>query len=68
MYCHSPSLPLACGQKETPPKYEEQTVSPSQQCSSTPVGFGQGFLSKEQCDNTRESPKTWLQLIFTYSL
>jgi hypothetical protein len=27
-------------------------VSPSQQRSSTPVGFGQGFLSKQQCDNT----------------
>jgi len=26
------------------------------QCSSTPVGFGQGFLTKEQCDNTGASP------------
>jgi hypothetical protein len=26
------------------------------QCSSTPVGFGQGFLSKEQRDNTKPSP------------
>jgi hypothetical protein len=27
----------------------------SRQCSSTPVGFGQGFLSKEQRDNTGTS-------------
>jgi hypothetical protein len=27
-------------------------VSPSRQCSSTPVGISQGFLSKDQCDNT----------------
>jgi len=33
-----------------------QLVSPSRQCSSTPVGFGQGFLSKEQRDNTAASP------------
>jgi hypothetical protein len=39
------------------PKMEnQQLVSPSQQCFSTPVGFGQGFLSKEQSDNTGESP------------
>jgi len=31
---------------------KQQLVSPSRQCSSTPVGFGQEFLSKEQCDNT----------------
>jgi len=33
-------------------------VSPSRQCSSTPVGFGQGFLTKEkeQCDNNPASP------------
>jgi hypothetical protein len=34
----------------------QQLVSPSQQCSSTPVGFGQEFLSKEQYDNTGPSP------------
>ena len=42
-------------------------VSPSRQCSSTPVGFGQGFLSKEQCDNNEISLPTiliWLQLVF----
>jgi hypothetical protein len=31
-------------------------VSASRQCSSTPVGFDQGFLSKEQRDNTVVSP------------
>jgi len=30
----------------------KQMLSPSRQCSSTPVGFGHGFLSKEQCDNS----------------
>jgi len=25
----------------------QQLVSPSQQCSSTRIGFGQGFLTKE---------------------
>ena len=40
--------------KETPRKIEnQQLVSPSRQCSCTPVGFGYGFLSKEQYDNTR---------------
>ena len=33
-----------------------QLVSVSQQCSSTPVGFGQGFLSEGQCDNNGASP------------
>jgi len=28
------------------PKHEEQLGSPSQQCSSTQVGFGLGFLRK----------------------
>ena len=46
----------AC-QKKTPRKMvNQQLVFPSQQCSSTPVGFGQGFHSKEQCDNTGASP------------
>jgi len=30
----------------------QQLVSLSRQCSSTPVGFGHGFLSKEQSDIT----------------
>jgi len=35
---------------------DQQLVSPSRQCSSTPVGFDQAFLSKEQCDNTGANP------------
>ena len=35
------------------PKMEnQQLVSPSRQCSSTPAGFGQGL----RCDNTGTSP------------
>jgi len=34
-----------------------QLVSPSRQCSSTPVGFGQGLLSKEKCDNIAAFPE-----------
>ena len=34
----------------------QQFVSLSHQCSSTTIGFGQGFPSKEQCDNTGASP------------
>jgi len=34
----------------------QQLVSPSWRCSKTPVGFGQGFLSKERCDNFGEPP------------
>ena len=38
------------------PKTEnQQLVYPSQR-SSTPVGVGQGFISKEQRDNIRASP------------
>jgi len=33
----------------------QQLVSSSRQCSITPVGFGQGFLSKEQYDKTGPS-------------
>jgi len=51
--------------RNRPKKMEHQhLVTPSRQCFSTPVGFGQGFLSKEQCDKTGASPITWLQLIF----
>jgi len=35
---------------------KQQLVSLSWQCSSTPVSFGQGFLSKEQCDSPGASP------------
>ena len=39
------------------PKNGKPTVgAPSWHCSSTPFGLGQGFLSKEQCDNTAASP------------
>ena len=48
---------MRCAQKEKLRKLENQKlVSHSRQCSSTQVGFGQGFLSKEQCDNTGASP------------
>jgi hypothetical protein len=46
-------------------------ASPLRQCSSIPVGFGQGFLGKEQRDNTgafSHNLLTWLQLIFICSL
>jgi len=33
----------------------QQLVSPSRPCSSTPVGLAQVFLSKEQCGNTEAS-------------
>jgi len=55
--------------RETPRKMkDQQLVSPSRQCSSTPVGFGHGFLNKEQRDNTGAFPPTLLtrvRLIFT---
>jgi len=39
------------------PKIENhQLVFPLQQCSSTPVGFGQVFLTKEQGNNTAAPP------------
>jgi len=34
----------------------QQLVAPARQCSCTPNGCGQEFLSKEQCDNTGASP------------
>ena len=48
----------------------QELVSPKQQCSSTPVGCGQWFLSKEQHDNTEESStlSCRLQLTVTWSL
>ena len=43
--------------KKGPEKVEnQQFVSPLRQCCSTTVGFGQGFLNKEKCDNTGTSP------------
>ena len=35
---------------------DQELVSSARQCSSTPVGFGLEFLSKEQHDNTEASP------------
>jgi len=35
---------------------DQQFVSPSWRCSSTPVCFGQEFLSKEQCDKMKHPP------------
>ena len=43
---------------------KQKSVSPSRQCSSTPVGIGQGLLNKEQCDNSGAAS----DLIFTSSL
>jgi len=34
----------------------QQLVSPSRQCSSTPVGFGHRLINEEQCDNLGASP------------
>ena len=43
--------------EEKPLESENQLlVSPSRQCSWTPVDFGEGFVSKEKCDNTGASP------------
>jgi hypothetical protein len=43
--------------KKRPQKMENQDlISPSRKCSSTPVGFDQGFLNKEQYDNTGATP------------
>ena len=42
-----------CHQKETPQKTEnERLVSPSRKRSSTPVGFGRDFLSKNNVTNS----------------
>jgi len=44
---------MDAGRRKLHEKMEDQhLVSHSQQCSSAPVGFGQGFLNKEQCHNT----------------
>jgi len=49
---------------------KQQLGSTSRQCSSPPVGFGQGFLSKTKWQHRRipHTLLTWLQLIFTCSL
>jgi hypothetical protein len=38
----------------------QQLVSPSHQCCSTPVGFDERYLSKEQCNNTEALPDFYL--------
>jgi hypothetical protein len=43
-------------EENSPKNREPHLVSPSPQCSSTPVGFGHGFLSKERCNNIEISP------------
>ena len=50
-----------------PTMENRQLISPSRQCFSTPIGFDQRFLNKEQCDNTGASPHslmTWLSAKF----
>jgi len=53
-----------------PKNLEQQSVSPSRQCSSAPVGFGQSFLNKEQCDNAGATPtlswpgSSWFYLLY----
>jgi hypothetical protein len=43
--------------RKRPEKIEnQQLVSHSWQCSKTPVGFGQRFLSNERCDNFGTPP------------
>jgi hypothetical protein len=52
---------------------EPSLVSPSWQCSSTPVDFGQGFISKEQRDNPGAFPiipwpsSSWIYLFLDWS-
>jgi hypothetical protein len=48
----------------------QQLVSPSRQCSSTPVNFGKIFLSKNNITTLEHPhiPLTWLQPIVTRSL
>jgi hypothetical protein len=50
----------------------QQLVSTSRQCSSTPVGFFKDFLAKNNVTTLEHPPAhtllTWLQMIFTCSL
>jgi hypothetical protein len=39
-----------------PEEKNQNLVSPSLQWSSTPAGFDQGCLNKEQCEDTGASP------------
>jgi hypothetical protein len=48
---------LGMQSEENAPKMKnKQLISLSRKCSSTPVGFRQGFLSKEQFGNTGAPP------------
>jgi len=49
-------LRVAVRRKRQGKMENQQPISPSRQCSSTPAGFGQLFLRKEQYDNTGASP------------
>jgi len=56
MYIDIPGRYKDAVRRKRPEKMEsKQLVSSSQQCSSKTVGFGRGFLDKEQCDNTTAS-------------
>jgi len=50
----------AVGRKRSEKMENQRLVSLSLQYSSTLVVFGQGFLSKEQCDNTGTFPVFYL--------
>jgi hypothetical protein len=43
-------------EENTPKMRDQQLVCPLRLCSSTPVRFGQGFLSKEQRETIGASP------------
>jgi hypothetical protein len=45
----------------------QQFISLPRQCSGTPVGFGKGFLSKDQCDNTG-APSTLSRPVYSWFL
>ena len=45
-----------CSEGKASKTKAQQLVSPWRKCSSTPVGFVQGFVSKEKCDNSGSSP------------
>ena len=42
--------------RKCPKNWKPTVGAPSWHCSSTPFGLGQGFLGKEQCDNTAAFP------------
>jgi len=65
VHCHPSS---SWGKETTRKTVNKQLVSPSRECSSTPAGFCQGFLGKEQCDNTGASPiLSWLTNVYEFN-